>query len=81
MLQNKVKTTIRLGIIFLIVVSLNSCEKCMRCYYYYNDGISLGYKQYEHEECGNKKDIQLFKESMEYAAEQFDTTATCTVPW
>lgn len=51
----------------------------MRCYYYYNDGISSTYKMYEHEECGNDKDIQQFKESMEYAAEQFDTTITCDI--
>lgn len=75
----KVKhTSIKLLILFFTVIYLYSCEKCMRCQYYYKDGTK--YKLYKHTECGNDEELQLFKESMEYAAEQFDTTTSC-VPY
>ena len=65
--------------IILLLAFSTSCEKCMRCHYYYYEDKK--YKIHEVTECGNNDDLQQFKEAMEYAAEQFDTTASCTTPW
>jgi len=78
----KTKKIFTIYILFILTLSLGSCEKCMRCTYYYYESspVEENWEQYQHEECGNDKEIELFRESMEYAAEQFDTTVTC-VSW
>lgn len=67
--------------VFLMTFAFSSCEKCMRCSYYYKENYADSrYKQYEAEECGNEEDIQQFNEAMEFGASQYDTVPVC-VSW
>ena len=70
-----------LAVFILISILFSSCEKCMRCSYYYKENYNdTRYLKYEAEECGKEEDINQFFESMEYAASQFDTIPAC-VSW
>lgn len=71
------KRILLVAVVIFAAFAISSCKKCVTCSYEYE---YLGEMQYVAfpQECGAKKDLDVYKDDAEAEANRHGVTSTCT---